>query len=78
MFDEAPIDLRAVLARNVRVLAFAKFGRVRAAEIAAASGWHPSRISALLARKVSLCIERLMPLAMGVCATPAYLLRVVA
>ena len=72
---DAREDVRRILATNFRTVTIERYGSLDVAAVAAASGWHPSCVYALLARRFSLCIDKLHTLATGLGTTACVLLR---
>lgn len=69
-----PEDVRRIVAANFRRLTIERYGSLDVAAVAAASGWHPSSVYALLAKRFSTCIDKLHKLAIGVGTTAGVLL----
>jgi hypothetical protein len=67
--------VRRMLARNVRALAATRSCTLRVPVIARLTGWHVSRVYALLAGRVNVGIDQVANLATSLGGSPAALLR---
>jgi hypothetical protein len=72
---DAPVELRRVVAANLRAVARARFGEVHPVRLAAALGLQWTAVYALLTRKQNPCIDRIEEIATRLGTTPSDILR---